>query len=570
MLLSLSIRDFVIVSSLNLEFSAGYTVLTGETGAGKSILIDALSLALGARAETGVTRANCEKADISAIFNIASNMEACAWLTEAELLEDANEVVLRRVMFADGRSRAYINGAAVTVAQQKALGELLIDIYSQNAHHSLLKLNTQRQVLDQFGGLSNLATEVSAHYKTWHQLHTQQLEAQQNAAQYAEELALLTEKHKELSEMVLSPADWAQLQQEHIKLSNGAGLITGVEACRALLSESEVSALDLLSQIEQKLSALTAFDASLVEASVMVDSALIQLQEADRTLNRYLQRADLDPASLATLDARIQSIHQISRKYRLQPDALETALREAEARIETLIQFADDGALMQKVAASLAAYLAAAQQLGAGRRVAATQLSTQISAQMQQLSLSGGKFEVSLTPCGHAAHGLEEVEFLVAGHAGVLARPLNKAASGGELSRISLAIRVVTAKKESIPTMIFDEVDVGIGGGVAEVVGQLLKQLGENASVKDVSENVIENNVGQTTARQVLVITHLPQVAALGRHHLRVSKALVDGQTLSHIAPLDATARVEEIARMLGGVSITETTRQHAKEMLSR
>ena len=555
MLLSLSIRDFVIVSTLNLEFSTGYTVLTGETGAGKSILIDALSLALGARAETGVTRANCEKADISAIFNIANNAEARDWLSEAELLEDANEVVLRRVMFADGRSRAYINGAAVTVTQQKALGELLIDIYSQNAHHSLLKLSTQRQVLDQFGGLSNLAAEVSAHYKTWYQLHAQQLEAQQNAAQYSEELVLLTEKHKELSEVVLTPADWEQLQQEHIKLSNGAGLITGIEACRALLSESEVSALDLLSQIEQKLSALTAFDASLGEASVMVDSALIQLQEADRTLNRYLQRAELDPASLATLDARIQSIHQISRKYRLQPDELESALSQAEARIETLNQFADDGVLMQKVAVSLATYLASAKQLSAGRKVAATQLSTQISAQLQQLSLSGGKFEVSLTPCDNSAHGLEEVEFLVAGHAGVAARPLNKAASGGELSRISLAIRVVTAKKESIPTMIFDEVDVGIGGGVAEVVGQLLKQLGESAS--------------QNQARQVLVITHLPQVAALGRHHLRVSKALVDGQTLSNIAPLDAAARVEEIARMLGGVSITETTRQHAKEMLS-
>lgn len=565
MLLSLSIRDFVIVSSLNLEFSTGYTVLTGETGAGKSILIDALSLALGARAETGVTRASCEKADISAIFNIANNAEARDWLSEAELLEDANEVVMRRVMFADGRSRAYINGAAVTVAQQKALGELLIDIYSQNAHHSLLKLSTQRQVLDQFGGLSNLAAEVSSHYKIWYQLHTQQLEAQQNAAQYAEELALLTEKRKDLGEVALSPADWEQLQQDHVKLSNGAGLITGIETCRALLSESDVSALDLLSQITQKLSVLTEFDASLTEVAGMVDSALIQLQEADRTLNRYLQRTELDPASLVALDARIQNIHQTARKYRIQPESIEDALAEADARIEMLTQFADDGALAEKVAQAFTLYTESATQLSAGRQLAAAQLATQISGQMQQLSLSGGKFEVSLTPCSASAHGAEEVEFLVAGHAGVAARPLNKAASGGELSRISLAIRVVTAKKESIPTMIFDEVDVGIGGGVAEVVGKLLKQLGET-----IFESNAQNNGIQTSARQVLVITHLPQVAALGRHHLRVSKALVDGQTLSSIAPLDAAARVEEIARMLGGVEITETTRQHAKEMLSR
>jgi DNA repair protein RecN (Recombination protein N) len=563
MLQSLSIRDFVIVNQLDLEFESGFTVLTGETGAGKSILIDALSLALGARGEGGVTRAGCDKAEISAIFNISNNLEAIEWLVDAALENDGQELVLRRVMFADGRSRAYINGATVTVSQLKELGELLVDIYSQNAHHSLLKPTTQRIVLDNFGELSALASQVSAHYKAWCQFNQQRIEVEKNASQYADELADLRDKARELAQLSITASEWDELQQEHLRLSNGASLITGGEECRELLSEGELSAIRLLSQVLHKLQNLRDYDASIAEAVETLDSAMIQLEETDRFLNRYLQRADLDPGRLAELDARIQSIHNTSRKYRVQPEELAELLTKSHTRMAELALFANDGELAKQEAQALAAYMQLAKKLSEGRQLAATKLSVQISAEMQRLSLSGGKFEVALSSQEKDkqlpnANGLEQVEFLVAGHAGVAARPLAKVASGGELSRISLAIRVVTAQKENIPTMIFDEVDVGIGGGVAEVVGQLLKQLGESPSV------------GNASRRQVLVITHLPQVAALGAHHLRVSKSLVNEQTLSSIAVLNEAERVEEIARMLGGIELTETTRQHAKEMLTR
>ena len=322
MLHSLSIRDFVIVNQLDLEFDAGFTVLTGETGAGKSILIDALSLALGARAEGGVTRVGCEKAEISAIFAIANNLEAKQWLVNSEMENEANELILRRVMYADGRSRAFINGATVTVAQLKELGELLVDIYSQNAHHSLLKQATQRNVLDNFAEKSGLAEQVSAHFKIWHVLNQQRLEAEKNASAYADELADLRDNTRELAQIALSPAEWEELQQEHLRLSNGAGLITGSEECRELLSEGELSALRLLTQVQHKLQNLCEFDAAMSEASETLDSAIIQLEETSRFLNRYLQRAELDPASLAKLDLRIQNIHNAARKNRVKPEDL--------------------------------------------------------------------------------------------------------------------------------------------------------------------------------------------------------------------------------------------------------
>jgi len=562
MLQSLSIRDFVIVNQLDLEFNAGFTVLTGETGAGKSILIDALSLGLGARGEGGVTRAGCEKAEISAIFNIANNAEAKAWLVEAEMEVDSNELILRRVIYADGRSRAFINGATVTVSQLKELGELLVDIYSQNAHHSLLKPATQRNVLDSFAGLSNLATQVWSHYKVWFQLNQQRINAEKNASQYADELADLSHSVHELSQAAITATEWDELQQEHVRLSNGAGLIMGSEECRALLSEGELSAMRLLAQVQHKLQHLLEYDGAMIDAVETLDSAMIQLEETDRFLNRYLQRADLDPARLAELDEKIQIIHNLSRKYRVQPEELEQLLSKSQVRMAELAIFSNDDELVKQETQALADYMQLAKKLSEGRQIAAVKLSTQISVEMQRLSLSGGKFEVALSEQSPTANGLEQVEFLVAGHAGVIARSLAKAASGGELSRISLAIRVVTAQKENIPTMIFDEVDVGIGGGVAEVVGQLLKQLGEP------QPNEKSNSV-TSAGRQVLVITHLPQVAALGSHHLRVSKALVGEQTLSTIATLSADDRVHEVARMLGGIEITETTRQHAKEMLA-
>jgi DNA repair protein RecN (Recombination protein N) len=550
MLQTLNIRDFVIVEQLNLEFERGYTVLTGETGAGKSILIDALSLALGARNEGDVVRQGCEKSEMSAHFMLADNPAAQGWLSEHEIEADDHELVLRRVIYADGRSRAFINGTSATVAQLKELGEFLVDIYSQNAHHSLLKLATQRAVLDDFGGLSRLAQAVSTQYKVWSTLNETRLEVERNASQYADELAELRDKTRELTQLGFDQNEWDDLQQEHSRLSHGASLLSGCELSRELLSEGEVSALRQLSSVQSKLQALRDFDASLDEPLTAIDSAIIGLEEADRFLNRYLQKSELDPARLAEVENRIQAIHGVARKYRITVETLPELLTQWQARMAELDGVGADGELVKKEAAALDEYMSQAQQLSTGRTKAAKILSEKITKEMQQLSLSGGQFEVSLAAQEKSAAGLELVEFLVAGHAGVSPKPLNKAASGGELSRISLAIRVVTAQQGSVPTMIFDEVDVGIGGGVAEVVGQLLKQLG--------------------AARQVLVITHLPQVAALGAQHLRVSKTQKNGQTLSHIQPLSDAERVEEIARMLGGIELTDTTRQHAKEMLAR
>lgn len=548
MLQALSIRDFIIVESLDLEFASGYTALTGETGAGKSILIDALSLSLGARNEGVVTRKGCDKAEISTSFDIRHNQEAQQWLADNEL-EASDELLLRRVIYADGRSRAFINGAAATVAQLKALGEYLIDIYSQNAHHSLLKASTQRDILDAFAQTVPLAKTVAHHYKTWHQLHVQRLEVEKNADVYADELAELRDKTREIKQLSFSEDEWLSLQAEHSRLSHGASLLTDTEACIALISQGEPDALSMLSQVQIKLTNMVEIDPQLKEAADAVDSAVIQLEEAGRFLNRYLQRAELDPARLAEVDSRIQAIHGMARKYRTKPEELPMLLQSCEARMQVLTGFADDGALAKQEAEALALYQSQAQTLSAQRHQAATVLSKKITLEMQRLSLSGGQFNVALAPCDASAAGLEQVDFLVAGHAGVEPKLLSKVASGGELSRISLALHVTTASLGSVPCMIFDEVDVGIGGGVAEVVGQLLKSLGEH--------------------RQVLVITHLAQVAAQAKQHLQVSKTQANEVTLSHIRALSADERVEEVARMLGGMQITEITRQHAREMLA-
>jgi DNA repair protein RecN (Recombination protein N) len=547
MLQALSIQNFVIVEQLDLEFSKGFTTLTGETGAGKSILIDALSLALGARNEGEVVRIGCDKADISVTVDIHQNQFAQAWLVDNEI-EVENDLILRRVIYSDGRSRGFINGASATVGQLRELGESLVDIYSQNAHHSLLNVNTQRQILDDFSGSTALAKQVADQYKAWHKLHLQQAEIEKNAAAYADELAELRDKVRELTQLSFATEEWQDLQLEHSRLSNSAELIAGVEACLHLVSEGEPDALSMLSHAQQKLFGLVELDAELKEAAEIVDSAIIQLQEVMRSLNRYLQRDNMEPERLAEVENRIQAIYGIARKYRIRPEELPEVLENWQLRMAELETLANDGVLAKQVAISLEVYMQSAKQLSKARQESAKDLSKKITAEMQRLSLNGGQFSVALEPCEQSVHGLEQVLFLVAGHAGVEPRPLNKVVSGGELSRISLALRVTTAAQGSVPCMIFDEVDVGIGGGVAEVVGKLLKQLGNN--------------------RQVLVITHLPQVAALATQHLQVSKTQANGTTISHIQQLSQSERIEEIARMSGGLVVTDATRNHAKEML--
>jgi len=547
MLQALSIRNFVIVESLDLEFSRGFTTLTGETGAGKSILIDALSLSLGARNEGSVTRKGCDKAEITTTFFVKHNQAVQTWFKE-QALDEADELMLRRVIYEDGRSRAFINGSPANISQLKALGEHLIDIYSQNAHHSLMQSNTQRDILDDFAGHGELRKEVATRYVAWHQLHLQRLDAEKNASAYADELAELRDRSDEISALNFDLDEWEQLQHEHHRLANGANLMSGLESCIALLDENEPNVHSMLTHAQSKLTDLLAFDAQLEESAEVLNSALIQIEEATRELNRYLQKTDLDPAKFAEAENRIQAVHQLARKYRAKPEDLPEMLAGSLARIAILESFSQDGALERLEAEALTAYQTVAKTLSEKRASAAKVLGEKITEEMQKLSLGGGQFAVDLNPVEANACGGEVIDFLVAGHAGVDPKPLNKVASGGELSRISLALHVTTAAQASVPCMIFDEVDVGIGGGVAEVVGNLLKQLGEN--------------------RQVLVITHLAQVASKAQQHLRVSKTQEDGVTLSHISALDDEARVEEVARMIGGLEITDVTMNHAKEML--
>ena len=550
MLLNLSILDFVIVDKMSLDFKPGFSALTGETGAGKSILIDALSLALGQRNEGGVVRLHQDKADISAIFDIQNNNEVIDWLKENELESDNAELILRRVIHADGKSRAFINGKVATLQQLKELGESLVDIYSQNSHHSLLKLSSQRQILDNFGGHSDLAAEVYLLYQTWHKLHIQKIEYEKNAQIYSDELAELRDKLRELKQFAFTLADWETLQQDHSMMSHGSELIENINFCIEVLEKDDTAISNRLHLVQQKISHSVAIDEKLKESSDLMDSICIQTQELIRSLNRYLQKVDLDPERLKDIEARIQAIHNFGRKHRIKPEEFEATLISWQARMDELESFQSDEGIDAKEKAALEAFNQKANLLTQARKKAAETLGQNITDAMQKLSFSHGRFEVKLTPQEPSLHGLEQIEFLAAPHLGAEARPIHKAASGGELSRLSLAIRVASISKANVPCMIFDEVDVGIGGSVAEIVGKLLKELGSHDQ------------------RQVLVITHLPQVASLAVHHYKVSKTQENNQTLSHIHLMDEKMRVDEIARMLGGISITDTTREHAKEML--
>ncbi len=550
MLLNLSILDFVIVDKMSLDFKPGFSALTGETGAGKSILIDALSLALGQRNEGGVVRLHQDKADISAIFDIQNNIEVIDWLKENELESDNAELILRRVIHADGKSRAFINGKVSTLQQLKELGESLVDIYSQNSHHSLLKLSSQRQILDNFGGHSDLAAEVYLLYQTWHKLHIQKIEYEKNAQIYSDELAELRDKLRELKQFAFTLADWETLQQDHSMMSHGSELIENINFCIEVLEKDDTAISNRLHLVQQKISHSVAIDEKLKESSDLMDSIYIQTEELIRSLNRYLQKVDLDPERLKDIEARIQAIHNFGRKHRIKPEEFEATLISWQARMDELESFQSDEGIDAKEKAALEAFNQKADLLTQARKKAAETLGQNITDAMQKLSFSHGRFEVKLTPQEPSLHGLEQIEFLAAPHLGAEARPIHKAASGGELSRLSLAIRVASISKANVPCMIFDEVDVGIGGSVAEIVGKLLKELGSHDQ------------------RQVLVITHLPQVASLAVHHYKVSKTQENNQTLSHIHLMDEKMRVDEIARMLGGISITDTTREHAKEML--
>jgi len=550
MLKFLAIRDFVIVSSLELSFSAGFTALTGETGAGKSILIDALSLALGERGDAGMVRNGCERAEIAAEFDIAALPHVQAWLSEQELQGDEGVCLLRRVLDSGGRSRGFINGRSATLQQLREAGDQLLDIHGQNAHQSLLRPDAQRVLLDGYAGIAADTEKVANLYREWQTLRRRRISLSENAEAVAAERELLQFQRSELEGLGFNAADWKALQEEHARLAHAASLLDTAAFGIETLSEADGACLAQLNALTARLRDGMTHDASLGETLHMLESAQAEIQEAVYALRHYQQRLDTDPQRLREQEQRIQSVMDAARKYRVAPEHMDEALRHIVARLAELGGDADLAELERQEKSAQQSYVAVAQKLSAARKKAADKLAREITAALQTLAMQGGSFAVALLPLTEGStYGLESVEFQVAANPGVPVRSLAKVASGGELSRISLAIQVATSRIASVPTLIFDEVDSGIGGRVAEIVGQLLKRLGKDY--------------------QVLCVTHLPQVAATADHQWRVSKSVEDGVTLSHITVLKGEQRVEEIARMLGGVKITETTRKHAAEMLT-
>ena len=555
MLQTISLRDFVIVDQLELDFASGFTVLTGETGAGKSILLDALSLVLGERADSSQIREGSNRAEISALFRIDAELIQSfgQWLdAQGFPVEDNGQsLLLKRTIESNGRSRAFINGSVATLTQLREAGDQLVDIHGQHAHQLLLKGGAQRELLDRHAGLLPLATEVAQAFKTLNDSR-RRLEQAENAGQDVErERERLQWQLEELTELAPQEGEWINIQSEHARLANGAKLIGGCQEAIDILSDADNSLESSLSKVCGNISALAEHDQALSGISESLESAQIQLDEAIHGLNRYLQKIDLDPARLEQVEERMQALHSTSKKYRTEVEALPTLLLETTERLEALTASQNMDALREKVKQEEAAYLKLAKQLSQKRSKAATDLGQLVTDAMQNLSMAGGRLEIALSPLQEGgSHGLEQIEFLVAGHVGSTPRSLAKVASGGELARISLAISVITSKASFTPTLIFDEVDAGIGGAVAETVGKLLHQLGQS--------------------HQILCVTHLPQVAAQGNHHLKVSKSQSGDKTVSQVQPLGRTERVEEVARMLGGATITDTTRRHARELLEQ
>ncbi|MEQ1525448.1 MAG: DNA repair protein RecN [Gallionella sp.] len=549
MLKFLTIRDFIIVSSLELEFSAGFTALTGETGAGKSILIDALSLALGGRGDATMVRNGCERLDITAEFDVAGMAHLQAWLHNQELAGDADVCLMRRVIDSNGRSRGFINGRSATLQQLREVGEQLLDIHGQHAHQSLLRPDAQRALLDNYAGVAADAEKVAAHYREWQALHRRRIGLSENAEAVQAERELLQFQRAEVEGLRFNLPDWTALQEDYGRLSHAANLLDTAAFGIDTLSEADDACLTQLNALMARLHEYIAHDASLGEPLHLLESAQAEMQEAVYALRHYQQRLEQDPQRLQQLEQRIQSVMDTARKHRVAPEKLDEVLRYIVARLAELGGDADLAELTRQENAAQQTYWQHAKKLTQARQQSAAKLSSEITAAMQTLAMQGGSFSVALPPLAEGnANGLEAIEFQVAANPGVPLRSLAKVASGGELSRISLAIQVAMSQFASVPTLIFDEVDSGIGGRVAEIVGHLLKQLGK--------------------PYQVLCVTHLPQVAAVADQQWQVSKAVENGVTLSHIAMLDGGQRIAEIARMLGGVTITETTRKHAAEML--
>jgi DNA repair protein RecN (Recombination protein N) len=551
MLTHIYIKDLVIVSTLDLALGPGMTALTGETGAGKSILIDALGLALGDKADNIMIRSGCERAEVSAELDLSRHPQALEWLADNGL-EEGLQCILRRRLTRDARARGFINGRPVTQAQLQALGALLVDIHGQHAHQSLLRPVEQRQLLDAYGGCTALARQLAERFRQYRATRSRLEQLEAAARDRAARLELLSFQREELEHLAVSAEELRELDEEQRRLRNLDRLQEGSSRLLEILYDEETGIERRLGRALAELDGLLDYAAGLTEPRGLVESALIQIQEAAGGLRGFVESLDLDPQRLEVVEQRLSDIHDAARKLRVPPEGLPQRLEELCSELQGL-ERADSEVeeLRCEVQVQRASYLEQAALLSAARHTAAEALAVTVSGSMQTLAMDGGTFSVQITPLPEdqaGAGGLESIEFLVSANPGQPLQPLARVASGGELSRISLAIQVATAECGQVPTLIFDEVDVGIGGGVAEIVGQLLRHLG--------------------AARQVLCVTHLPQVAAQAHHHLQVKKETRDGHTLTAIRPLGEDDRVAEVARMLGGLEITDMTLAHAREML--
>ena len=552
MLSRITIRNLVIVRTLDLAFGTGMTALTGETGAGKSILIDALGLALGDRADNGMIRVGADKAEVSVAFELAADTPALAWLERNDLAADG-ECLLRRVLVRDGRSRAYINGSPATQALLRELGELLIDIHGQHAHQTLLHAAAQRRLLDDYAGLRDMVRDVAALYRSWQQTVEELEDLRRASVDRATRLDYLRFQIAEMQDVVIDPDALQTVEREHARLAHAERLVRDSAAALVSLSDDDTGVQPALHRVYQCVAELAVLDGSLAEARDLLDSAAIQIDEAASSLRHYQDAMDIDPDRLQAVDEQLGSLHELARKHRVTPSELAGLMSRLQAEVDVL-EHAESSlaALEQQTRAAENAYRDAATTLGDARRRAAKRLSKTVTDSMQTLGMRGGRLRIDVVTddARPTASGQDQVHFQVAANPGQREGALSEIASGGELSRISLAIQVATADCGSVPTLIFDEVDAGIGGAVAEIVGQLLRRLGNE--------------------RQILCVTHLPQVASQAHHQARVIK-LTDGkQTETQIDTLDEAARVDEIARMLGGVAITDQTRRHAHEMIEQ
>jgi DNA repair protein RecN (Recombination protein N) len=540
---AIDIRDFVIVEQAGLEPGAGFTVLTGETGAGKSILVDAIELLVGGKGDAALVREGCERADLSAEFDLDSQKELTAWIGEHDLGGDPGRLILRRTIDRAGRTRCFINGHAATLAQLREAGELLVDIHGQHAHQSLLRPAAQRSLLDTHAGAEALARETAEACRAWKRLQEVAAEAQKNFAAREAERAELRSRAADLKKLAPREGEWDRVSAEQTRLSHGSALLAGAQSSLEALAEAEGACLAQLSAIAAQLRGLSAHDARLGAVAEMLEAAEAQAGEAARELRHYASRVELDPAALKETEARIEALHAAGRKYRVKPEALHELLRDVEKRLQELDLSVNPEALEREVGAARTRFEALSKKLTAKRRAAAEALSRAVTAAMQQLAMAGGRFSVSLNDLKEPGPaGAEEIEFEVASHPSLPLRPLAKVASGGELSRISLAIQLVAAKDSPVGTLVFDEVDSGMGGAVAETIGKSLRRLGK--------------------ARQVLCVTHLPQVAANGDAQWGVTRSGIKVK----VEKLDRESRIAELARMLGGSE--KTARKHAAELL--